>query len=197
METEKIKVNIKTEIHFYSYLDKIAILLKNNSDEKDKKFGEILLFSLYSFRVGVNCRDTERVGYSLKSFVEDVLRNTIPPSLEKIYNFDPKEGEGERIFRVPLVFDESTGEFYFTMKPKGFGFLNLGGDIYAFAQISVWALFYYLYLARKDDKDYIEKLIKTALLCAKVLEYRGVNVFNQHERALIIAFLVFEEGTNK
>lgn len=195
METDKIKVNIKAEIHFYPV--RAAVLLENNSDEKDKKFGEILLFSLYALRTGVNLRKTELLGDLLKSSLEDISTGNSYQNSKNPYNFKPEEGEGEKIFRVPLVFNESTGEFYFTIKLKGFGFLNLGGDIIVRAPESVLILFNYLYHTRKDDKDYIEKLIKTALLCAMVLENRWVNIFNQHETALGIALLVFKEDTNK
>jgi len=154
----EIKVNIKAEIHFYQNKkpNNIAILLENNSDEKDKKFGEILLFLLYTIRTGVNLyRNCEVLGRDLIRFVQAELAE-LPPNFPRASKFDNKRIEGEKIFRIPLVFNTVTGEFNFTIKSKGFGFLNLGGDIIMYAPISVLALFDYLYLERKNDQDYIE-----------------------------------------
>lgn len=201
-----IKVDIKAEVHFYEnrnpanieYLmlptirDNIAIVLENDSDENNKKLGELLLLCFYILRIGVNLdwsMSSFVFGHKLLTFI-DKFSGWLPIS---IYKFENKKGK-KRIL-ISLVFNTISGKekLKFTVKPKGFGFLNLSKDLITYSEASVFALCHYLLVERKKDLDYIKKLTKIVRYCARVLIDEKVNVVNQNNLALIIAFLCFFE----
>jgi hypothetical protein len=220
---QEIQVDITTEIHFYNNKE-VAVVLENNSPEKDKKFAEILLFSLYSLRVGMNLSfyDQELMYYittlmdlgehitktfdsgnqiNLESLKKDIsnpnssFMNMGFMDLGYGYFLTPYPGrQGEKIFFSPLKFNKS--EFYFTLKWKGFGFLNLGGSIAKYAPLSVEALFKYLLWQRSQDEDFIKKIGHAAFMCSSFLGLKKVNVNNQHDAAFIITFTVFEKNND-
>lgn len=181
------KMNIKSNlaIHFHQQ-DEASVFLENTANDREEKFGEILLFCLFALRTMSNFGNQPTAGQiaMLLSQMNGELKNFIKhEDLDSPRLIDYPGTQGRKKFIVTL--NASDDNFSFKYKPKGFGILGKGINYYA--PNAIFLLLRYLVNRRLKDKEFIKGLEKAATQCGEVFNNGNLAMSNEIQIATMIA----------
>lgn len=180
-----MKIQSNLEIHFHQQQEG-SVFLENTASGEDEKFGEALLFSLFTIRSMVNLGRNE-IGYSLGRVLnhmcvdfDDFKKFLSGPAQDEAHLVEYKGAKGRKYFVAKLIFEDE--KFNFIYKAKGFGLMARGMGYYA--PNSVLLLLRYLSNKRKEDVDFVKRLASIALKCGSMFMANLIDVRNQAQIAI-------------
>ena len=180
-----MNIQSNIEIHFHEQLEG-SVFLENAASGEDEKFGEALLFSLFTIRTMVNLGRND-FGYSLGRVLnhicvdfDDYKKFLSSPAEDEARLVDFKGAKGRKYFIASLIYSEE--KFNFTYKAKGFGLMAKGMGYYA--PNSVLLLLRYLSNKRQDDVDFVKRLASIAFKCGSMFMANMIDIKNQAQIAI-------------
>lgn len=178
------------EINFHEQYS-ASVFLENSASNREEKFGEILLFSLFTIRTLVNLG-----GDPSASALALLLSKEVPENLEKITTqkednaanlVDYTGVKGRKRFISQLnCTDENLNFKYDT---NGFGFFASGMGYYA--PNSVIILLKYL-AKKRDDSEYRQGLERAAMQCGLLYFDKKLTLSGQNQIAFLVALQSYE-----
>ena len=186
-------MNGKLDLEIDFYKDN-SIAISMDIDSENQKFTEVLSYYLFLLRTLTNIgeRKSSRVLAIIlsKATKENIYKrmNFKYPDRPELIDFPGSNAQ--KRFTSSLRINEIINYQYNT---EGFGILAKG--IERFASYACIGLLEYLINKRKNDYEYIEKLVYGVSVCANLYLDGNISITNQTKYALDTAILLFSEGT--